>query len=281
MKRQKSTIWITGASSGLGRSLALTLAARGNRVIATARNQTELEKLVELNANIAALPCDITDAMALQAAGKKILGIAPHLDQIILNAGSCEYLNFPRPDWTAVRRVMEINYFGTVNCVQMALPLLRQAINSRPHIVAIASQVTAAPFPRAEAYGASKSALQYFFESLRHDLAAEAIDITIVNPGFVDTPLTRKNDFPMPFLMDVDKAAKRIVKNIESRPLSYSFPLRLSAMLYLSKLLPQLWQKMVAPKTDYTKVESKRGLENEYRYYRRRHFRTDGRLLPT
>lgn len=259
MKRQKSTIWITGASSGLGRSLALTLAAPGNRVIATARNQTELEKLVELNANIAALPCDITDAMALQAAGKKILGIAPHLDQIILNAGSCEYLNFPRPDWTAVRRVMEINYFGTVNCVQMALPLLRQAINSRPHIVAIASQVTAAPFPRAEAYGASKSALQYFFESLRHDLAAEAIDITIVNPGFVDTPLTRKNDFPMPFLMDVDKAAKRIVKNIESRPLSYSFPLRLSAMLYLSKLLPQLWQKMVAPKTDYTKVESKRG----------------------
>jgi len=259
MKNPQNTVWVTGASSGLGRSLALTLAARGNRVIATARNQSELEKLVELDANIAALPCDITDAAALQTAGKKILGIAPHLDQVILNAGSCEYLDFPRPDWTAVRRVMEINFFGTVNCVQMALPLLRQSTSGRPHIDAVASQVTAAPFPRAEAYGASKSALQYFFESLRHDLAAEAIDITIVNPGFVDTPLTRKNDFPMPFLMDVDAAATRIVKNIEKRPLSYSFPLRLSAMLSLSKLLPRLWQKMVAPKTEYTKVESKPG----------------------
>lgn len=259
MKRQKNTIWITGASSGLGRSLALTLAARGNQVIASARNHSELQKLVELDANIVAVPCDITDVAALQAAGKKILQVAPSLDQIILNAGNCEYLDFPRPDWVAVRRVMEINFFGTVNCVQLALPLLRQSANGRPHIVAVASQVTAAPFPRAEAYGASKAALQYFFESLRHDLASEGIDVTVVNPGFVDTPLTRKNDFPMPFLMDVDKAAKPIVKNIEARPSSYSFPLRLSTMLYLSKLLPRFWQKMVAPKTDYTNVESKRG----------------------
>ncbi len=255
----KRTIWITGASSGLGRSLALALAGKGNRVIASARNQAELDKLAELDANIVALACDITDETALEAAGERILEIAPHLDQVILNAGNCEYLDFPEPDWAAIRRVMEINFFGTVNCVKMALPLLRRSTGGRPHIVAVASQVTAAPFPRAEAYGASKAAMQYFFDSLRLDLAAEGIDITTVNPGFVDTPLTRKNDFPMPFLMDVDQAAARIVKNIESRPLSYSFPLRLSAMLALSKLLPGVWQKMVAPKPDHSNTESKRG----------------------
>ena len=256
--RSERAIWITGASSGLGRSLALDLAGRGHRVFASARNLGELERLAGENANIVAVDCDITDAASLQSAMGQIAQLVPHLDQVILNAGTCEYLDFPEPDWDAVRRVMEINYFGTVNCVHAALPLLRQA-DGGAHIVAVASQVTAAPFPRAEAYGASKAATQYFFESLRIDLAAEDIDVTIVNPGFVDTPLTRKNDFEMPFLMGADEAAKRIANNIESKPRSYSFPLRLSALLMLSKLLPRLWQKMVAPKPEMQETESNRG----------------------
>jgi NAD(P)-dependent dehydrogenase (short-subunit alcohol dehydrogenase family) len=236
--KSKKVVWVTGASSGLGRSLALALAAGGDQVIASARNQQALDQLAELDPNIVAVACDITDKAALESAAKRMLEISPHLDQIILNAGNCEYLDFPDPDWAAVRRVMEINFFGTVNCVEMALPLLRQATNHRPHIVAVASQVTAAPFPRSEAYG---------------------IDVSVVNPGFVDTPLTRKNDFEMPFLMDVDEAAKRIVKNIEARPWSYSFPLRLSATLWLSKLMPRTWQKIVAPKIEQSTTESKRG----------------------
>jgi NAD(P)-dependent dehydrogenase (short-subunit alcohol dehydrogenase family) len=191
--KSKKVVWVTGASSGLGRSLALALAAGGDQVIASARNQQALDQLAELDPNIVAVACDITDKAALESAAKRMLEISPHLDQIILNAGNCEYLDFPDPDWAAVRRVMEINFFGTVNCVEMALPLLRQATNHRPHIVAVASQVTAAPFPRSEAYGASKAAMQYFFESLRIDLVAEGIDVSVVNPGFVDTPLTRKN----------------------------------------------------------------------------------------
>ena len=240
-------IWITGASSGLGRSLALQLAGQGNRVIASARNQAELDKLAELDANIVPLPCDITDEQAMASLGPLIEEISPRLDQVILNAGNCEYLDFPDPDWSAVRRVMEVNFFGTVNCVKLALPLLRQSNSDRPHVVAIVSQVTAAPFPRAEAYGASKAAMRYFFDSLRMDLAADDIDVTVVNPGFVDTPLTRKNDFPMPFLMQVEEAAERIVRNIQSRPRHYSFPLRLSVLLSLSRFLPGVWQKMVGP----------------------------------
>ena len=257
--KSSKVTWITGASSGLGRSLALELAGKGNLVIASARNEEALKQLAEANDNIVALPFDITDDSALEAMRTRISGITLHLDRVILNAGSCEYLDFPNPDWEAIRRVMEINYFGTVNCVRLALPLLRESTSERPHIVAVASQATAAPFPRAEAYGSSKAAIQYFFDSLRLDLASENIDITVVNPGFVDTPLTRKNNFSMPFLMDVDMAAQRIVKNIESRPRCYSFPLRLSAMLFLSKLMPGVWQKMVAPKTECTTSETERG----------------------
>jgi short-subunit dehydrogenase len=260
-EKAEKVIWITGASSGLGRSLALALAARGNPVIASARNQSELERIAALESNIVALPCDITDAAALGAAREAIAGITPHLDQVILNAGTCEYLDFPQPDWKAVRRVMEINFFGTLNCLELALPFLRHGAAERPHIVAIASQVTAAPFPRAEAYGASKAALQYFFDSLRIDLASENIDVTLVNPGFVDTPLTRKNDFEMPFLMHADQAAARIIRNIESRPFSYSFPLRLSALLALSRFMPRLWQKAVATRNDHPNTESGRGAD--------------------
>jgi len=255
----KKVIWITGASSGLGRSLALQLAAQGNQVIASARNEAELNKLAALDANIVPLVCDITDDKAMGAVRAKMTETSPLLDQVILNAGNCEYLDFPEPDWAAVRRVMEVNFFGTVNCVKIALPLLRKSSSDRAHVVAVASQVTAAPFPRAEAYGASKAAMRYFFDSLRMDLATEDIDVTVVNPGFVDTPLTRKNNFPMPFLMPVDEAATRIIKNIAARPRTYSFPLRLSALLLLSKLMPGLWQKMVAPKTEVPAKQSEEG----------------------
>jgi len=240
--RQK-VIWITGASSGLGRSIALQLANSGALVIATARNRTALDELAAQNTNIRSLVCDITDAAACALLGEQLAEISPHIDQAILNAGNCEYLDFPDPDWAAVRRVMEVNFFGTVNCVELVLPLLRSA--DKPHLVVIASQATAAAFPRAEAYGASKAAVQYFCDCLRLDLACEQIDVSVVNPGFVDTPLTRKNDFEMPFLMDVEQAAGRVINKLDSRPRSYSFPLRLSLLLGLSKLAPGLWQKAV------------------------------------
>ena len=240
----QKVIWVTGASSGLGRSIALQLANGGALVIASARNRQALDELAAQSANIRALACDITDSEACAALGAQLAAISPHIDQAILNAGNCEYLDFPDPDWAAVRRVMEVNFFGTVNCVELVLPLLRAA--RQPHLVVVASQATAAPFPRAEAYGASKAALQYFCDCLRLDLAGEKIDVSVVNPGFVDTPLTRKNDFEMPFLMDVEQAAGRIIDKLGSRPRRYSFPLRLSLLLGLSKLAPGLWQKAMA-----------------------------------
>jgi NAD(P)-dependent dehydrogenase (short-subunit alcohol dehydrogenase family) len=255
-------IWVTGASSGLGRSLALQLADGGAMVIASARNQQALDELAEQHHNIHSLAIDITDQAACDALPARMAEITPHLDQAILNAGACEYLDFPDPDWEAVRRVMEVNFFGTVNCVKSVLPLLRKRRANRAHLVVVASQVTAAPFPRAEAYGASKAALQYFCDSLRLDLAREDIDVSVVNPGFVDTPLTRRNDFAMPFLMDVEEAARRIANKLQARPRRYAFPLRLSLLLGISRILPGLWQKLVMPQKQHSKVDASQGADS-------------------
>ena len=254
----RKVIWVTGASSGLGRALALQLAEGGAFVIASARNRDALDELAAQHANIVPLSCDISDGSAVDDVAARMSDITSHLDQAFLNAGTCEYLDFPDPDWEAVRRVMEVNFFGAVNCVKIALPMLRsgRGRGRGAHLVVVASQVTAAPFPRAEAYGASKAALQYFCDSLRMDLAGENIDVSVVNPGFIDTPLTRRNDFDMPFLMDVETAARRILVRLESRPRRYSFPLRLSLLLGVSKLLPAIWQKMVAPVKQYSKANS-------------------------
>ena len=107
----------------------------------------------------------------------------------------------------------------------------------RPHLVGIGSSVTWLPLPRAGAYG-SKAALRYLLESLRLDLAGEGIDVTLVSPGFVDTPLTRRNDFPMPMRWPVDKAARQIARRLERRPLHIAFPAPFIAVLRLFSHLP-------------------------------------------
>ena len=244
---QRKTIWVTGASSGIGRSLVEALASRDHRVIATARDSQALRDLDAAFDNVTALACDVTDAQAVSELAGRIRAVTPTLDQVILNAGTCEYLDFPDPDWRTARRVMEVNYFGALNCIEAALPLLRCRDGGRPHLVAIGSQAAAAPFPRAGAYGASKAALQYFCDCLRIDLLGESIDVTVVNPGFVDTPLTRKNDFPMPFLMSAPKAAERIIRQLSARPARIDFPRRLAWILGLSRWLPGFWCRWLAP----------------------------------
>lgn len=118
------------------------------------------------------------------------------LDTVILNAGTCEYIDAQQFDAALFERVVRINLLANSYCLEIALPLLRAG--SRPHLVGVVSSVTYWALPRAEVYGASKVGLRYLLESLRIDLAQDGIDVTLVSPGFVDTPLTEKNDFPMP-----------------------------------------------------------------------------------
>jgi NAD(P)-dependent dehydrogenase (short-subunit alcohol dehydrogenase family) len=239
-----SHILVTGASSGIGRALALALARRGNRVIATGRSRERLEALAaELPERLIPLVWDIADSAQGEMARRFVEQQFGSLDIVVLNAGDCEYLEQGVIDMALVRRVMEVNLFGTLQAAQVLLPLLTRA-PQRPYMVCMSSMSTWLALPRAEAYGASKAALRYFFEALRIDLA-DQLDISIVSPGFVRTPLTARNDFPMPFLIDVDTAVQRILRGMQRRTLHIAFPRRLGWILALSALLPQRLQLRV------------------------------------
>jgi short-subunit dehydrogenase len=240
-------IWITGASSGIGKSIALLLAEQGNQVIVSARGKSALDELAASHSNITALVCDVSEYEQIPSHREQLQQISPYLDRIIVNAGTCEYLDISQPDWDMMRRVMAVNYFGSIHAVAAAMPLLQARPGGKGHIVGVASMAAFVPFSRAEAYGSSKAALQYFLDSLRIDLIPQGIDVTVVNPGFVKTPLTDKNDFDMPFMVEVDKAAERIVKAIAKRPRQYDFPGRLKYLLKTLGFFPALWHSVIAP----------------------------------
>ncbi|MNH08977.1 putative oxidoreductase [compost metagenome] len=162
------------------------------------------------------------------------------LDLVILNAGTCEYLEPGHFDPELVERVVRTNLIGVSHCLHAALPLLRRG--QRPHLVVIGSSVSWLALPRAGAYGASKAAVRYLIESLRIDLVNEGIDVTLISPGFVDTPLTRRNDFPMPQIWSAERAARHIAVRLPKRPLEINFPGVFTMVLRLLGAMPVRWR---------------------------------------
>lgn len=234
------TAWITGASSGIGRELALQLAQAGHRVIISARSVDALKELALLYPQqLLAMPIDIADQASLINAKMKLAELAPVLDLAILNAGTCEYLDNGIIDIELIRRVMSVNFDGTINAAALAMPLLQKA--QKPALYIVSSQVTTLPLTRSGAYGASKAALEYFFRCLRIDVMASGIFIGIIRPGFVKTPLTDRNDFSMPWLWTADKAAEKILADIDRRKAEIVFPRALHSVLSLLAFLPHAW----------------------------------------
>ncbi|MEO4047525.1 SDR family NAD(P)-dependent oxidoreductase [Pseudomonas sp. CAU 1711] len=231
-------IWLTGASSGIGAALAEVLLLQGHLLAVSARSAGALRELADrFPGQVLVAPGDLSDAEQVRAIGERIAERWGALDQVILNAGTCEYVEVADFQAAIIERVMHSNLIAAAHCVEAALPLLRAG--DRPHLVAVSSSVTFLPLPRAEAYGASKAALRYLFEALRIDLATEGIDVSLVSPGFVDTPLTRNNDFPMPMRWPVDKAARHIARCLERRPYEIAFPTPFIATLLLLAHLPK------------------------------------------
>lgn len=244
-KLTAKNILITGASSGIGRALALALAQRGNRVIIAGRSEAALQALAALSpGRLIPLVWDVTDASCLESVRRFVDERFGWLDIAVLNAGNCEYIDAGQIDMALVRRVMEVNFFGALQCAQTLMPQLERA-PQRPYLVCVASMSTYLALSRAQAYGASKAALRYFFEAMRVDLAA-LLDLSIVSPGFVRTPLTERNDFPMPFILDVDTAVQNILRGMQRRQLHIAFPRRLGWSLALLALLPQRLRLRVA-----------------------------------
>jgi len=246
--RNKKNIWITGASSGVGQGLAKAYIEQGHFVIVSGRNRTALNELEALAPDrVRTLAVDLADEAEIQQLSNQLNNLTDVLDLLILAAGVCEYVDHPRQSTQLYRRVMEVNYFAQISCVNIALSLLARS-ELRPQIVGIGSLSTVVPFPRAEAYGASKAAFEYWIKSLRIDLAPSNIDVSLISPGFINTPLTQKNDFQMPRLVEVDEACNKIIAAIEGRKRHFSFPLGLSLPLKLMAVLEPLWYRLVVPK---------------------------------
>ncbi|GHE22634.1 SDR family NAD(P)-dependent oxidoreductase [Halomonas urumqiensis] len=236
----KQRIWLTGATSGIGRALALRLLDQGHQVALSARSEEALETLAAGRDNALILPLDVADREAVRCCGDTLAERFGSLDLAILNAGTCEYLDAGHFDVDLVERVFAPNFFGTLYCVDAALPLLRQARGEgrKPLLAATSSASAYLAFPRAEAYGASKAALSYFLESLRLDLHGEGIAISLIHPGFVKTPLTDRNDFAMPMRVTAEQAADAILSGLAKRRLDIHFPRRFTLLVKLAGILP-------------------------------------------
>lgn len=231
-----STMLITGATSGIGEALAKLAAAKGYQVIACGRDQDKLDTLSQQD-NISSLRFDITDQVQTAAA----LTSVPY-DIAVLNAGTCEYVDIDAFEPAMFRRVFEANFFGVVNCVNGLLP----SLNKGKKLVIVDSMARLAPFTRSEAYGASKAALHYFTKSLEVDLWDKGVKVQAVSPGFVETPLTDKNDFDMPMMIKVDRAASDLLHGIEKNRQSIFFPTRFGLIMRFLHILPTSVQRKLS-----------------------------------
>jgi len=225
-------ILITGATSGIGLALTQYYSSHKNLVYACGRNNmTQLESMAN---NVIPLSFDIAQLQQVKQAAKEV----DSLDLLILNAGNCQYINDPRYfDSALFESVIKTNLISQAYLLECFLPLL----NKGGQIAFMGSSVTYLPLSRAEAYGASKAGLDYLAMSLAVDLKSEDIHVSIIEPGFVKTPLTDKNDFAMPFLISSQQACNYIVKGLEKKKTRISFPKRMIYLMKLISLMPEQW----------------------------------------
>ncbi len=230
-------IWIIGASYGIGAALARHLAAEGKEVWASARSTDKLEALaLDHPTRIHPLTLDVTDKAAVVAALGRIEAAAGPVDTVVLNAGT--HQPTAARDFTSdgLRRVMELNVFGTANGIETVLPGMLERDAGR--IVVVASVAGYHGLPTSAYYGASKAALINMAESLQFDLRHTGVRLQLVNPGFVETPLTDKNEFEMPFLIPAEEAAAQIARGLGSGRFEIAFPWLFVRLLKLAGLLP-------------------------------------------
>ena len=235
--RDDRLAWITGGGTGIGRALALQLAADGWRVVVSGRR---LEPLAETAGHapgrIHALALDVTDAAAAVRAVKDIeTGHGP-IALAVLNAGMFEPVKLDGFAPEVFARHMQVNYLGVVNGIAALLPGMRTRRNG--HVVLVASVAGYRGLPLAAAYGPTKAALINLAESLKSAFERDGLLLSVCNPGFVDTPLTEHNRFPMPFLMEVDDAATALRRGIEQRRFEIAFPTRFVLILKFLRMLP-------------------------------------------
>ena len=261
------TVWITGASSGIGRQLALDYLAAGTTVIASARSEAKLSTLAaeaDLQSGAASVldttsqalsndsdntaatpaaaprlliaPIDVTDNAAVMALVESLAAAEMLPDIAILNAGYYEPVELSELTLEHFETTVDVNFRGVYRCMLALLPHYRSS--SHGHIVIMSSVAGYSGLPRAAAYGATKAALTHMAESLKAEFTTAGLDLTVVNPGFVETPLTNKNRFQMPFIVSPQQASNKIIRGIEKKKFEVFFPWQFALILKFLRLLP-------------------------------------------
>lgn len=233
--------WITGASTGIGKQLALALARQGWRVALTSRGADKLNAVIDeaeagLRGRLASYPVDVTDTEAVRALAQRIEQELGPIGLCIFNAGDYEPMSLADFDVALFRRLMEVNYLGVINGMAAAMPLMfaRRA----GQILITASVAGYRGLPLAAPYGASKAALINMAESLRNEFAERGVRLRVINPGFVKTPLTAKNAFNMPALMTPEQAAAAVMRELAGDHFEITFPKRFTYLLKLLRCVP-------------------------------------------
>jgi len=234
------TVFLSGASSGIGRALAVSLASRGAHLALAARRR---DLLLELAADVEraggralVLPVDVCDATAIKEAVLRADHELGTLDMVIANAGVGHSRHATRLTWDDVQQVIDVNVRGAMATLMAAIPVMM--LHKKGHLVGVTSLAGRRGLPGAGAYSASKAALSTFLETLRVDLRPSGIRVTDVQPGFVETAMTAKNAFPMPFMWPVDRAAEHIARRLEKAPPVIAFPLPMDLVTRLARNLP-------------------------------------------
>ncbi len=241
------TALITGASSGLGRGLALALARRGTKVYAAARRKTELDSLAqEAGGNIEPMILDVSHADATHDAVAALDQRDP-LDLVIANAGIGANTPGTNLDWKVLKSLLEVNLIGAAATLAGALPGMVK--RDRGHIAGVASLAPCIGLPGQAGYSGSKAGLSTLLESLRVDLYGTGVAVTTICPGFVKTPLTAKNKFPMPFILELDHAVRLILSSLDAREAMCAFPLPLVAVMKALPFLPRPVYQFMASKS--------------------------------
>jgi short-subunit dehydrogenase len=230
-------IWLIGASEGIGRAVALQLAAAGAHLTLSARQIDRLQSLLgELpGSGHRAVACDVTQTDSVSAAwAEASASTAP--DMLIYNAGVYEPMAATAINLAAAEMMLDVNYRGAVRVLAQAVPAMQARGDG--HIVLVASVAGYRGLPGAIGYGASKAALLHLAENLRCDLPRSKIKVQVVNPGFVATRLTAKNDFSMPGIISVDAAARAFVRGLRGRAFEIRFPWLFTSTMKLLSWLP-------------------------------------------
>ena len=233
----KKIIWITGASSGIGKELAVKFAENGWKVAASARRENLLNELRNINQNIYPYPLDVTKIEKCISTAKSIIQEQGGIDICVFGTGMHDPKSEKRFNLDKIREIMEINYFGTINSINSVYDYFSEKKNGQLSI--ISSVAGYRGLPAAGAYCASKSALISYTESLYFDLKRKNVKVSIICPGFIKTPMTDQNDFPMPMLKSPEFAADKIYAGlIHKNNFEIHFPKSFTFLMKIIQILP-------------------------------------------